>query len=49
MSPSKTLILAGYDDQKIRMFNYPVTIPKQKFKAFVGHSSHITRIRFNRD
>jgi hypothetical protein len=49
MSPSRTLIATGGDDQMVRLFNYPVTIPKQKSKAFVGHSSHVTRVRFCKD
>ena len=49
MSPSRTLIATGGDDQKIRLFNYPVIVPKQKNKEFTGHSSHVTRVRFSRD
>ena len=49
MSPSRTLIATGGDDQKIRLFNYPVIIPKQKNKEYAGHSSHVTRVRFSRD
>lgn len=39
----------GCNDQKIRLFTYPVTIPKQKSKEFVGHSSHVTKVRFSND
>jgi len=49
MSPSRTLIATGGDDQKIRIFNYPVIIPKQKNKELIGHSSHVTRVRFSKD
>lgn len=49
MSPSRSLIATGGDDQRVRLFTYPVTIPKQKNKDFVGHSSHVTRVRFSKD
>jgi echinoderm microtubule-associated protein-like 6 len=32
LSPSNSLIVSGSDDQKVRLFTYPVTIPKQKCK-----------------
>jgi WD40 repeat protein len=32
MSPSGSMIVTGSDDQKVRIFKYPVTIPKQKSK-----------------
>jgi microtubule-associated protein-like 6 len=44
--PTKSFLAVGYDDQMIRFFKYPCYIPKQVFKAFSGHSSHVTRIRF---
>ena len=49
LSPSRTLIATGSDDQKVRLFNYPAIVPKQKSKAFVGHSSHVTKVRFSRN
>ncbi len=30
VSPSQSLVVTGSDDQKIRIFKYPVGIPKQK-------------------
>lgn len=32
MSPSQSLIATGGDDQKVRLFNFPVIIPRQKNK-----------------
>ena len=32
LSPSQSLVASGSDDQKVRLFTYPVTIPKQKCK-----------------
>lgn len=41
------LMAAGYDDQMVRLFRYPTYIPKQACKEYAGHSSHVTRVRFN--
>ena len=30
VSPTRSLVVSGGDDQKIRLFNFPVDIPKQK-------------------
>jgi WD40 repeat protein len=49
MSPNRDLIVTGGDDQKVRLFKYPVTFPKQKNKAFTGHSSHVTKVRFSKN
>ena len=49
MNPTKSLVATGGDDQKIRLFNYPAMIPKQKNKELIGHSSHVTRVRFSND
>ena len=43
------MIATGSDDQKVRIFTYPVTIPKQKCKEYTGHSSHVTRTLFSKD
>lgn len=43
------MIVTGSDDQKVRIFTYPVTIPKQKCKEYTGHSSHVTRTLFSGD
>lgn len=44
--PTGKFLAVGYDDQTIRLFNYPAYIPQQTFKTFYGHSSHVTRIKF---
>lgn len=48
-SPSRQLLATGGDDQVIRLFKYPVVVPKQKNKGYVGHASHVTRVRFSND
>ena len=47
--PSRSLIATGGTDQKVKIFKYPVLIPKQKYKEYIGHSSHITRVKFSED
>ena len=49
VNPTRTLVATGGDDQKVRLFTYPVTIPKQQNKDFTGHSSHVTKVRFSAD
>ncbi len=44
--PSQKFLVAGYDDQTIKMYKYPTYIYKQVHKTFYGHSSHVTRVRF---
>jgi WD40 repeat protein len=48
-SPSRQLLVTGGDDQIIRLFKYPAVVPKQKNKAYIGHASHVTRVRFSHD
>ena len=45
--PSGKFLAVGYDDQCIRLFRYPCYIPKMAHKTYYGHSSHVTRVRFN--
>lgn len=47
--PNWNLIATGGTDQKVKIFKYPVLVPKQKYKEYIGHSSHITRVRFSED
>lgn len=49
VSPSKSMVVSGGDDQKIRLFKFPVNIPKQKNKEYIGHSSHVTKVKFSPD
>eukprot|EP00043_Microstomoeca_roanoka_P006737 m.65510 g.65510 ORF g.65510 m.65510 type:complete len:1912 (-) comp13543_c0_seq2:42-5777(-) len=40
-------ILATADDfGLVKLFDYPVTIPYAKHKKYLGHSAHVTNIRF---
>lgn len=43
-------IIATADDfGKVKLFSYPNPVPKAAFKAFSGHSSHVTNITFTRN
>lgn len=41
----KTLVTAD-DFGKIKLFKYPCPLEKAAFKRFIGHSSHVTCVRF---
>lgn len=43
------MIATGNDDSLVRLFHYPCVVPKQVHKAYQGHSSHITQVRFSKD
>ncbi|EGR30797.1 hypothetical protein IMG5_123400 [Ichthyophthirius multifiliis] len=48
-SGSQKFLASGNDDSKIKLFKYPVVVPKQVHKEYLGHSSHITKVRFTFD
>jgi microtubule-associated protein-like 6 len=33
----------------VKLFKYPSVTDKSEFKAYRGHSSHVTRVRFSFD
>ncbi len=43
----QTCLATGNDDQVIRLFRYPVVIDRQIHREYFGHSSHVTKVRFN--
>ena len=40
------VIVTADDFGKVKLFKYPCAIEKANFKKFVGHSSHVTCVRF---
>jgi len=42
-----TVIVTADDFGKVKLFKYPCAIEKSSFKKFVGHSSHVTNVRFS--
>lgn len=48
-SNSKQYLVSGEDSQKVILMQYPVVVPKQSRKEYIGHSSHVMRVRFTCD
>ena len=44
---SKRIIATGDDLGFIRLYNYPSFVNKAKHKRYVGHSAHVTNVRFS--
>jgi WD40 repeat protein len=45
-SQNQKLLATGDDFYYVNLFRYPSVAPKSGFKRFIGHSSHITRVKF---
>lgn len=45
-SQNKRLLATGDDFQLVKIFKYPSVVPKSCFKSYLGHASHVTRVRF---
>jgi len=43
------VIALGDDSQRVELLRFPALTPKGHRKSFVGHASHVTRVRFNPD
>jgi len=48
-SPSETLLAAGDDYGKVRLYRYPAMTEKQPYRGAVGHSAHVPSVRFSPD
>eukprot|EP00798_Chlamydomonas_sp_ICE-L_P018393 gene18393-24865_t len=40
-------VVTASDDNKVRIFNYPVVVTEAPHRAYVGHASHVLNIRFS--
>jgi len=49
VNPSNTLIAVADDLGYVRLYQYPALALGMKHKASIGHSSHVTDVRFNAD
>lgn len=56
VNPSGSLIAVGNDYAKVHLFSYPAVnpegpnvAPKNKFKSYDGHASHVPRVVFSND
>lgn len=43
---NKKVLATGDDNGKVNLFKYPCTVEKAQCKSYIGHSSHVTRVRF---
>jgi len=48
-SHSQDLLVTGDDFGQVKLFNYPCTVHHAKNKHYLGHSSHVTNVRFSYD
>lgn len=43
---NKKILATGDDNGKVNLFRYPCTVEKAQCKAYLGHASHVTRVKF---
>ena len=48
-SPDCTLLVSGDDSKRIKLFRFPCSKERSKFKEYKGHSEHIPNVRFSSD
>jgi len=48
-SPDGKYLVSGDDFLRVKLFQYPCTRDKSKFKAYKGHSEHVLKVRFSFD
>lgn len=48
-SNSRTVLATADDFGKVNLFRWPVVVQKQGCKSFLGHSSHVTKVKFSVD
>lgn len=48
-SNSRTVLATADDFGKVNFFRWPVVVQKQSCKSFLGHSSHVTKVKFSVD
>ena len=41
------LVITGDDYGNVRLFDFPVTQPGSKARRYIGHSAHVTNVRFS--
>lgn len=48
-SNSKRIIATGDDFSKVNLYKYPSVVPQSHAKEYIGHSSHVTKVKFSND
>lgn len=46
-SNSRVILATGDDFGKVNLFKYPCVVPQAGSKSFIGHSSHVTKVKFS--
>ncbi len=46
---SRRIIATADDFGKVKLFKYPCVVEKACHSAYMGHSSHVTKVKFTKD
>jgi microtubule-associated protein-like 6 len=46
-SNNREILATGEDSSKVKLFKYPCCEEKAQFKEYIGHSSHLTEVKFS--
>mmetsp|Transcript_34584 Transcript_34584/g.25723 ORF Transcript_34584/g.25723 Transcript_34584/m.25723 type:complete len:193 (-) Transcript_34584:413-991(-) len=46
-SASRTVLATADDFGKVKLFKYPCVVEHAAFKEYMGHSSHVTKVKFS--
>jgi len=47
LSSGQEIVATASDDSMVKLFRYPSTEERSLFVTLQGHSSHVTKVRFN--
>lgn len=42
----QAIVATANDDGQIKLYRYPSMVESSEFKPLIGHSSHVTKVRF---
>ena len=48
-SNARTIVATADDNSKVNIFRYPCTVEHAGFTQYMGHSSHVTKVKFSHD
>lgn len=49
LANGQEIVATANDDGQIKLYRYPSMVEGSQFKALLGHSSHVTKVRFTRN